>query len=58
VPQIVGARSAAVQSVEDRWYVSEYRSPGVVDSTPFGWFIRPLHFTLPGECQKTYSAQL
>ncbi len=46
-----GLRSAAVQSFEDRWYVSEHASPTTVDSSPFGWFIRVLHFTHPGESQ-------
>src|SRR5438874_7862275 len=44
VPQFVGAGSAAEQSVEDRWYMREHGSPAPVDSSPFGWFIRMLHF--------------
>src|SRR6266699_3907065 len=48
VPQFVGAGSAAEQSVEDRWYMREHGSPAPVDSSPFGWFIRMLHFHPPG----------
>jgi len=38
------------RAFEDKWYVREYASPGLVDSSPFGWFIAVLHFPLPGEC--------
>jgi hypothetical protein len=51
---VAGLGSAAVQSCEDKWYVSEHGSPTLVDSSPFGWFIRVLHFTLPGECQNRF----
>ena len=29
----------------------EHRPRLSVDSSPFGWFIQVLHFTLPGESQ-------
>src|SRR5919201_240060 len=49
-PQFLGPAPRRRGGFEDRCYVKEYRPWRAVDSSPFRWFIRVLHFTRAGEC--------